>query len=666
VIVGVDYYPEHWPEDRWERDAELMEEAGIGLVRLAEFAWSKMEPEEGSFNFDWLDRAMEVLYSRGIEVVLGTPTAAPPAWIIEEDRSILPVDENGDREGFGARRHYCPNHPRYREHTRRIVKAMGERFGGDPRLVGWQLDNEFSGRCYCDYCKEAFQDWLKEKYGSLEELNEEWGTIFWSQEYGEWEEIPLPTTRARAHNPGLHLDYYRFSSDSWVDYQDLQLEALRPTLGDERVTHNFMFAGFTGIDYSELGEELDFLSWDNYPLISGEPRTERAAAAHDLARGLGGTGFWVMEEQSGPSGWNVVSATPRPGQIKLWSYQALARGADGIVFFRWRTCRVGTEQYWHGVLDHHGEPGRRYDEVKEFAREMEEVGKEITPDRVPVEVALIKDYETGWAFEIQPNSTELDYEEEGLAHYHGFHRLNVPLDVITPGEDFSDYGALIAPNLYLVNEELRKRLERFVRGGGTLILSYRSGVKESRNNKVVNQLLPGELRQLVGAHVEEYTTLGGSPWGEGKAGEGPAIEFLPHPLGSMSGRARVWADRLKLDRARPLALYRSGPWEGEPAASINEYGAGTVIYLGSGLPRNMHRGLAYWLKERMELSGAAETPAGVEAVWRGEGDEAVLYLLNHNAEEVTLSLQEDLKELKSGERREEITLSPYGVALFRR
>lgn len=662
--VGVDYYPEHWPRERWEKDASMMEEADLDVARLAEFSWSKMEPRKGDFKFKWLEDAIELLSDHDIEVILGTPTASPPAWIIHEDPDILPVDENGDTETFGGRRHYCPNNSHYRDHTKRIVKAMAERFKGNPNIIGWQIDNELQGRCYCEDCRERFHEWLKEKYESLENLNEEWGTVFWSQTYGDWDEIPVPLNTARAHNPSLKLDYFRFMSDSWVDYQQLQLDILHSDLDDDWITHNLMVGGYEGIDYSKLAQNLDFISWDNYPKYGGTVNPSSTAASHDLARGIDNTGYWIMEQQSGPTGWNEIATAPNPGQLRLWSYQALARGADSIVFFRWRTARVGTEQYWHGILDHHGEKGGRYGEIKEFSKEMSEFGERITPKGVRAEAGILKDYDTHWAFEIQPNSPSIDYKKEIEKYHKSLFDLNVTTDIITPNQDFSRYNLLIAPTLYLVDEVITERLTDFTEKGGTLILSYRSGVKNFRNNKVVNQRLPGKLSDLVGAQVEEYTSLPSPKDQESRAklDYDPSIEFEIPEMNSRSADIGIWMESLDLQEAGSIAKFKNSPYSGKPAITVNERGDGKVIYIGTGLSYELHKELAKWITQETDISEVKDLPSGIEATWRGE--EEILYLLNHRNEETEVDLDEKFRDVKSGDETERIKLPAYGVKIL--
>ena len=378
---GVDYYPDQTPEQHWETDARLMAEAGVNVVRMAEFAWALMEPKDGHFDFAWLDRALDQVHAYGIQVVLGTPTSAPPAWLIDHYPELLSVREDGVRRTFGHRHNFDPSHPLYQAYCRRIVTQLAARYASHPAVIGWQIGNEFGDRCYCSECRRAFQGWLQRKYGSLETLNDRWGTAFWSHIYRDWKEIPVPLASGGAHNPGLALDYYRFMSDAYGAFQHIQVEILRRKCPDHFITHNLMGIKYDQINYFDLARELDLVSWDNYPrmqwTMQAEVDASYLALAHDAMRGLKRQNFWMMEQQGGMGGWQVLSVAPRPGELRLWAYQAIARGADGLVFFRWDTARHGTEQYWHGLLDHDRRPSRRYAEIKRMGVELKACGSQI-------------------------------------------------------------------------------------------------------------------------------------------------------------------------------------------------------------------------------------------------------------------------------------------------
>lgn len=378
ILFGADYYPEHWDEERLELDARLMHDMGIDVVRMAEFAWSKLEPENGVFRFDWLDNAINILAKYNIRVVLGTPSAAPPAWIVDEIPDVLPVDSDGRVRGFGGRHHVCQSNESYREYVKRIVTEMAHHYRNNPAVTGWQIDNELGNShndlCHCKSCRRRFQKWLESKYKTIDRLNREWGTAFWSQSYNNFEQISTPMITPNSHNPSLLLDWKRFHSDLITEFMQFQVDILREICPNHFITHNLM-GFFNLVDYFKLSQNLDFVSHDQYPMgyfDNPQPMKEPSvlAADLDLMRSLKKKTFWIMEQQAGPTGWEILGRTPRPGQLALWTAQSIAHGADTVVFFRWRTCAFGTEEYWHGILPHSGNPGRRYYELQKFIKEI--------------------------------------------------------------------------------------------------------------------------------------------------------------------------------------------------------------------------------------------------------------------------------------------------------
>src|SRR5579871_1268585 len=503
---GADYYPEHWPEERWSTDARMMREAGFNVVRMGEFAWARLEPEEGTYDFDWLDRAITLLAAHGISTVLGTPTAIPPDWLTEQHPEVLPHDERGNVRRPGTRRHYRVSSEVYRGHCARIVRVMAAHYAGNPNVIGWQIDNEFGchGTTH-EYGPESrlhFQRWLREKYGTLAELNRRWGTVFWSQTFHAWDAIPLPWYAPADHNPSLALDFRRWSSEAVADFQRFQVEILRRANPEWFITHNFMGL-FDEVDAEQLSRDLDFASWDNYPITTwggGAANPANAAFAHDVTRGFKRRSFWVMEQLAGPTGSGEMSPAPRPGQIPFLAWQAIAHGADGMVFFRWRTCPFGAEQYWHGILDHDGVGRRRYREVARMGAILRRCGGLIAGATVPAEAALLRDFESSWAYRIQGQTPGFSYDGE-LGRYHAALRAaRITTDVISPRADFNGYKAIFAPCLHLVSDDVAARLREFVRGGGILVGAFRFGVKDL-DNRVVEMPLPGLLADVFGVHV---------------------------------------------------------------------------------------------------------------------------------------------------------------------
>jgi hypothetical protein len=387
-----------------------------------------------------------VLAAHGMQVVLGTPTASPPPWLMAAHPDAFLTRANGHAVTYGNRRNYSPSNEAYRDHTRRIVEAMAERYREHPAVIGWQIDNEFGDR---DYDAPAFRRWLRRRFGTLDVINERWGTAFWSHTYTDWDQIPVPLSTGGVPNPGLALDFYRFCSDAYVDYQRLQIDILRERCPKHFITHNLMGFRYPLIDYFDLAADLDLVSWDNYPRgfwnIAADVDSSTMALGHATMRGLKGKPFWVMEAQAGAGGWDIVSVAPKPGEIRLWAYQAIAHGADGIVFFRWRTARHGTEQYWHGLLEHDARPGRRYDEVKAMGQEIRRIGADVAGATVEADVAMVLSYDARFALEIQPNNPGFSYPDQFQALYRALHRRGVAVDVVSPAADLSAYRVVIAP-----------------------------------------------------------------------------------------------------------------------------------------------------------------------------------------------------------------------------
>ena len=652
---GVDYYPEQWPRERWKTDAQLMREAGFNVVRLAEFAWAKLEPQEGQFDFAWLDDSIEILHAHGLEVVLGTPTASPPAWVYKQNPEMFRTLGNGQRLRFGHRRGYSPHHLQYQEHARRIVTAMAEQYTNHPAVIGWQIDNEFGDRDFGPHAQSAFQTWLEQKYVTLEALNTAWGTIFWSHTYQDWSEIPVPLESCAPHNPGLALDFARFSSRAYVVFQAQQLEVIRAHCPEHFVTHNFMGFTYDTLDYFDLAEDLDFVSWDNYPRmwwnVRQQPGSAGVALAHATMRGLKQKNFWVMEQQSGPGGWEQIVPAPKPGEIRLWAYQAIAHGADGIVFFRFRTARHGTEQYWHGLLEHDGRCGRRYQEVKRMGAEIAELGSSIVGSSLNLSVAMLLSYDSRFALQAQQNNPALHYSEQFQHWYSSLYRRSVGTDVISPTADLSSYRLVIAPLLHVVTAEISVNLERFVRDGGTLVLTARSGVKDE-TNAVVNQPLPGLLTGLVGAQVLEYESLIGNT-NHLIAGE-PLLQTNP---------VNIWCDILETSTARVVARYSEDHFAGSAAITINLFGNGKVIYVGAIGDGSIPEALMNWLLETASLSQIPTS--SIEITERRTQDSIIRFYLNHTSQPQTVQLEHEGIGLISGKKLEQILhLEAFGVEII--
>jgi beta-galactosidase len=663
VRLGVAYYPEQWPEERWPVDARLMAETGIRVVRMAEFSWSRLEPRRGALDLGWLDEAIALMAEHGIEVTLGTPTAAPPGWLIAEHSDILPADREGQIFPFGHRRHYCPNNPTYHQETRRIVAALAERYGGDERVVAWQIDNEFGERCYCSRCEAAFREWLQEHYGSLDQLNASWGTAFWSQTYTSWDhihappagEVPLPEGFMRASpSPGLALDYYRFVSDSFARYQRLQIDEIRRH-SDRPITHNMRSFRFKELDYPKLARDLDFLAWDNYPLLNASSGWLEPAFNCDAVRGMKDVPFWVMEQQVGPLGWETIR-TPLRGQMRLHTYQMVAHGAEVVSYFRWRSARFGTEQHWYGVLDHDGRPNRRLAELSELARELERVDGLLAGTVPAVQAAVIYDYDARFALELQPTNPALAHVDALRTHYGALKRQGVDVELLAPTADLSSYRIVVAPSLYVVDKAVAAHLRSYVEGGGLLVLGPRSGFKD-RANAVPERPLPAWLDELAGLEVSDIASF--------LDGRTVQLEPVEGDVG-IDAAFGGWFEELALKGARPLYRYRDGDFAGSPAVALNAVGAGRVVYIGGTATEETLGDLYAWLAREAELE-VLDAPADVEVVRlrRSESGTDLLFLLNYADEDRAISIPAKLaSHLDGALEAGSIVLPPYGVALL--
>jgi beta-galactosidase len=665
MYIGVDYYPEHRPHDTWKRDAQLMQEAGFNIVRMAEFAWMNMEPQEGQFEFGWLDDSLGILAEHGISAILGTPTAVMPAWVARKYPETLAMQATGQRIRWGVRKNNCFTAGAYRLLSERITRAMAAHYAGTPNVIGWQTDNEFGGPvCFCDTCRAEFHDWLRAHYGSLNELNRAWGTFFWGQGYGEWCEIPLPDD-FNGQNPSLCLDWQRFNSWLNVRFQADQVRILRQHCPRHFITHNFMGL-FSELNYYDLAKDLDFVSWDNYP-VGGSPEFKYdAATAADVMRGLKQQNFWIMEQTAGAPGWGQFGRNPRPGEIRQVAYQQLAHGADGQIWFRWDTCTAGREQYWHGLLGHDSQPLRRYHEAAQVAGEYHHLDAELHGTTVKTPIAMIYDYESIWAFKIQPayGNGMWDPNYAGANNYHNairrYHRAllraGVNVDMIAPTQDFSGYKVIFAPHLYLLPDELAQRLNAFVANGGVLVTDGRTAVKDA-SSLMHTRTLPGLLSETLGIHIEEYEALQGDlqyavTGKDGFAGSYTAIQY---------------SDWVTAQSADVLAGYE--PWHMQSFAALtrNTCGQGYAYYAGANIKEEgFYDALARDVLAHANITPVVTPPAGIEVSERAGLGKRLLFVINHTEQEQRVSVPAGKLELLSGATTGDmLELDIYGVAVIK-
>lgn len=659
IHFGTDYYPEHWNEERWETDAELMKEMGIQVVRLGEFSWHKMEPEEGYFDFAWLDRAIALLGRYGIKTILGTPSASPPAWLINKYPAILPMDKQGRTRGFGGRHHDCQSNPVYRRHVAEIVTAMAEHFARNPHVIGWQIDNELGNShgdlCMCSSCRKSFQTWLEEKYGNVEALNQAWGACFWSQEYNSFEEVFAPLVTVTGENPSAMLDWKCFCSDLIVDFQQAQIDIIRKYCPNHFITHNCM--GFADkVNYFDLSRELDFASHDQYPggFFAKMPHEDEAvmAANLDITRGFKKQPFWIMEQQSGITGWEIMGRAPAPGQLAAWAEQSIAHGADCVVFFRWRTCTVGTEQYWHGILPHSGKPGRRYEELKEMIGRLSPFMEKLEGSMPRAQTAIVFSYRQEYALQIQPQHPQLDYVKQLLQYYGELHRRNISVDFVQDTEDLSGYRLVIAPLQYLVTPELARRYFDYVAEGGNLVLTMRTGVKDEHNICMSDRELPGILGDLCGIEITDYDCL-------------RDVNVKVVMDGETEGYfATKWSDIIVLKGAETLASYAGEFYAGAPCITKNTYGKGNAFYIGTEASGKLLDAVTEKILSDAQVQGIGHSDFGVELNIRQKENQKWIFAVNHREDTARYQLA-DREGMSLVLGKQEGVLGPFEMHLYK-
>lgn len=628
--IGVDYYPEHWDEALWEKDAYLMHKTGVSIVRMAEFAWSRMEPQEGEFDFDWLDRAIDMFARRGIDVVLCTPTSCPPLWLYEKYPDAVQTGKDGNKIATGIRGHRCYNNPDLLRYADRIIELMVKRYAGNKAVVAWQIDNELEPNfCFCPTCTEEYRNWLRAKHGTLSQLNHSYGNNVWSGEYSSWEQVnpPFGSYPQAWLNPAYMLDFYRYASDNMIKFISRQAEIIRRNKPDAHITTNVWFCENMPDFHSEF-KNLDFVSYDNYPTtqIPENPDELYSHAFHlDLMRGIKRSGFWIMEQLSGGLGcWAPMSKTPAPGMIEGYSLQALAHGADTILHFRWRTAISGAEMHWHGLIDHSNVPGRRFEEFARLCKRVKKLdfidGTEIKSD-----VAILYSAENEWAFKIQPQTYGMSYMEQLRLFHNAFTKLGVNADIISERDTFDKYKMIVAPTMYVTDTSVADRLKAFTENGGTVILTDRSGVKDVNNNCIMD-VLPTVYRDLIGAYVDEYDPIGG---GHNRI----------HFDNGEECSCTHWCDILVPETAETIARYTDDHYSGKPAVTINKYGSGKAYYIGTVCEKTFYNSFIKSILVDMGISYYDDLPDGVEITTRSGESSEVRFVFNNTNKQQNLILE---------------------------
>jgi beta-galactosidase len=672
--LGVCYYPEHWPEQLWADDFRRMRELGLSVIRMAEFAWSIFEPAEGTFDFELFDWVIDLAHQHGLQVILGTPTATPPAWLTHKYPEVLNVSQAGVQYQHGQRRHYNYNAPIYRELSARIVRAMAERYGKHPAVVGWQIDNELNCEVNIFYSaadQQAFRGWLQRRYGSLDALNRAWGAVFWNQTYSDWEQVKLTgPTPSDSPNPHQALDEKRFFSDSAIGFARMQADILRELAPGQWITTNGLFGH---LDSHKLTDEtLDFFSYDSYPnfaTIFPDPGPEplldrRWSWPLSVSRSIS-PHFCVMEQQSGPGGWTnrISQPAPKPGQMRLWTYQSVAHGADMVLYFRWRTATIGTEIYWHGLNDYHNRPNRRLEEAARIARELEKLGARIVATTPAAQVAIVADYDNEWDGEL--DGWHGPYTRQSvLAWFAALQYRHIPADALylRPAvalDDLAKYRVLVYPHPAILTDATADLLAAYVRQGGTIVFGARTGYKDG-SGQCYMRPLPGPVAELCGVTISDFTRIGpheSVPSLRWRGADGPAVT------------ADAFNDILQIEAAgaQVLAEYAGGYYAGAPALVRNSVGAGSAYYYGAVFNQAAASALLDRLGLASPLEDWIELPRPIELCIRENPDSGVrlIFLLNYSDTAQTISLRKPATDALSGEQVQgSIELEPYGVRVL--
>ncbi|MCI9662381.1 MAG: beta-galactosidase [Lachnospiraceae bacterium] len=668
ILFGGDYNPEQWPEEVWEEDMRLFRLAHIDVVTLNVFSWAALQPDEDTYDFSRLDRIMELVKKNGIKVCLATSTAAHPAWMARKHPDILRMERTGMKRKFGSRHNSCPNSPTYRKYSVALAEKLAERYRDYDNIVAWHIANEYGGECYCDNCEKAFRIWLKEKYGTIEELNRVWNTAFWSHTMYDFEDVVVPDLRSEEFEwggrlatnfQGISLDYNRFNSDSILACYRLEEEAVKKYTPDIPVTTNLM-GTYKTLDYFKWGKHMDFISWDNYPDSQAVPA--QVSLRHDLMRGLkGGMPFALMEQTPSVSNWHAYCKLKRPGVMRLWSYQAVAHGADTVMFFQMRRSIGACEKYHGAVIDHVGtENTRVFREIAALGEELDRLGNELLGGRTPAKAAIVFDWDNWWAAEYSAGPSKLiNYCGEVMAYYKALNEMNIAVDIIDAEKDsetdLSDYRLVIAPLLYMCKDGFDERIRSFVKSGGTFLTTFFGGYVED-HDLVVTGGYPGRLKDILGIWVEETDALP----------EGEENSFF---YKGKKYPATLLCDLLHLQGAESLASYESDFYEGMPVLTCNRMGEGKAYYVASRSDDAFYRSFLGELCEELGIEPAARTPEGVEAAVRENENGSFLFLLNHTEDETEIILQHGGTELLGGrtfEAGESLRLPKAGVAILKR
>ncbi|MGN0814132.1 MAG: beta-galactosidase [Candidatus Coproplasma sp.] len=662
---GGDYNPEQWIDTKeiWDEDMRLMKLAHCNEITVGMFSWAALEPREGEYDFAYLDEIVERTYSNGGRVIMCTPSGARPHWLADKYPEVLRVDVEGRRQHFSARHNHCFTSPAYREKVRLINTELAKRYAHHPAVVGWHISNEYGGECYCPLCQQAFREFLKNKYGTIENLNKAYWAAFWSHTYDSFDQIEAPAVLTERSVHGLNIDWFRFTTAQTVDFMKCEVAPIKEVNPDAKITTNMMFEHY-GYDYYKFRDVIDFASWDSYPLWhSGNQELTASSTAfwHDFYRTLKGKPFLLMESTPSLVNWHEYNKLKRPGLDNLASIQAVAHGSDSVQYFQWRKSRGSTEKFHGAVVDHEGSENTRVFRSVAKTGEILEKIEEIAGTGVEAQVAIIYDWENMWALDDSQGfaAKNKKYYETCYSYHRFFWKRAINCDIVDRNADLSKYKLVIAPMLYMVDERTQGSFESYVKGGGTLYATYALGMVNETDLCYLGGFPAGKLKEVFGIWNEEIDTLYPGQTGEVTM-DGQKFEV------------RDYSEIIHARGAKVLATYSKEFYAGEPAATVNEYGKGKAYYQAFRDCDDFKSAVLDSIANELKLvrnlpSGKDGLPFAVSAHTRTDGENLYLFVENYSEEKIeNLDLGDEYEDMLNGGFSKSVTLAPYGLAIFRR
>ena len=624
ILFGGDYNPNQWPKEIWEEDIRIFKKASINSATVNVFSWAKIQPSENCYDFEELDQIIEKLSTEGFDIVLATSTAALPAWMFKKYPEVARTDYDGRHHKFGQRHNACPNSLVYQKYAERLATKLAERYGENPQVTCWHINNEYGGECYCDNCEKAFRVWLKDKYHTIEALNKAWNMEFWGHTVYEWDEIVLPNALSEGIGydktafAGISIDYRRFNSDSLLKNYMMERDAIRKIDPTTPITTNLM-GTFKGLDYFKWAKEMDLVSWDNYP--SYNTPWSLVAMTHDLMRGLKQQPFMLMEQTPSQQNWQPYNSLKKPGQMRAQSYQTIAHGADTIQYFQLRRSIGACEKFHGAVIEHVGhEDTRVFRETAALGAELAQLS-DIIGTQTQAQVAVIFDWDNYWALEYTSGPTvDLKYVEQIHRYYRYFYEQNIAVDLVPVDADLSKYKLVAAPVLYMIKEGMQERLTDFVMQGGALLTTYMSGIVDQSDNVHLGGY-PGPLRELAGIWVEEIDALAPE--------QSNGVSLVNEEL---TGTSNLVSDLIHLENAEALAHYTSNFYAGMPAVTKNTFGDGTVYYFGGQLEDQLQDQLFKTIVEESDITPVIEEATKLEVACRENAEAKFFVIINFHEE----------------------------------